>query len=185
MISTGDPKDAFTPQRPFYSSFAPQGRFFTDTGTFTYDRAGNVIPWSTNGSAALAATGFNRSELRTIAVPTERYLFATNGNYAFNENHSAFFEGTYASTKVSTNIEPFPLGAESIYPASGGQVPAEFMVNGVPTRNPIVPQYLYDRISDTDGDGPPVRSGRPPFRRGSRYLPPGDGHEGLVHELEL
>jgi outer membrane receptor protein involved in Fe transport len=153
MISTGDPKDAFTPRRPFYSSFAPQGRFFTDTGTFTYDRAGNVIPWNTNGSATQAATGFNRSELRTIAVPTERYLFATNGNYAFNENHSAFFEGTYASTKVSTNIEPFPLGAESIYPASGGQVPAEFMVNGVPTRNPIVPQYLYDRISDTDGDG--------------------------------
>jgi outer membrane receptor protein involved in Fe transport len=158
MISTGEAKDAFTPRRPFYSSFAPQGRFFDNTGaSFTYDRAGNVIPWSTNGSATLAATGFNRSELRTIAVPTERYLFATNGNYAFNENHSAFFEGTYASTKVSTNIEPFPLGAESIYPASGGQVPSEFLVNGQTVRNPLLPQalfgnnYLNDPADPTSG----------------------------------
>lgn len=153
MISTGNAADAFTAVRPFYSSYAPQGRFFTDTGTFTYDKAGNVIPWSTNGSATAAATGFNRSAYRTIAVPTERYLFATNGDYAFNENHKAFFEGTYAQTKVDTNIEPFALGAENIYPATGGQVPAEFMVNGVMVKNPLVPQYLYDRISDTDGDG--------------------------------
>ena len=32
-----------------------------------------------------AATGFNRSEFRTIAVPTERYNFATSGNLALNE----------------------------------------------------------------------------------------------------
>jgi len=153
MLSTGNAADAFTPVRPFYSSYAPQGRFFTDTGSFTYDKSGNIIPWSTNGNATEAATGFNRSAYRTIAVPTERYLFATNGNYAFNENHSAFFEGTYAQTKVDTNIEPFPLGAESIYPATGGQVPAEFLVNGVMVKNPLVPQYLYNNISDTDGDG--------------------------------
>jgi iron complex outermembrane receptor protein len=153
LTSTGNAADAFTAVRPFYSSYAPQGRLFTDTGSFTYDKSGNIIPWSTNGNATQAATGFNRSDYRTIAVPTERYLFATNGNYAFNENHSAFFEGTYAQTKVDTNIEPFPLGAESIYPATGGQVPAEFLVNGVMVKNPLVPQYLYDNISDTDGDG--------------------------------
>jgi outer membrane receptor protein involved in Fe transport len=150
---TGEAADAFVAQRPFYSSYAPQGRFFTDTGSFTYDKAGNVIPWSTNGSATAAATGFNRSQYRAIAVPTERYLLATNGELKLSENHSAFFEGNYASTRVSTNIEPYPLGSESIYPASGGQVPAESMVNGKLVKNPLVPQYLYDRISDTDGDG--------------------------------
>jgi iron complex outermembrane receptor protein len=153
LTLTGEAADAFIPERPFYSSFAPQGRFFHDTGSYTYDAAGKEIPFSTNGSATAAATGFNRSEYRAIAVPTERYLLATTGELKLNENHSAFFEGNYASTRVSTNIEPYPLGAEDIYPASGGQVPAEFMVNGALRRNPIVPQYLYDRISDTDGDG--------------------------------
>ncbi|WP_395406164.1 TonB-dependent receptor plug domain-containing protein [Pseudoduganella sp. UC29_106] len=150
---SGNTDDFFEIRRPFYSSFAPQGRFFTDTGSYTYDRSGNPIPWSTNGNNGVGATGFNRSDFRTIAVPTDRYLFALNGNLQLSEKHSAYFEGTYAATKVSTAIEPFPLGAENIYPATGGQVPAEFMVNGVMTRNPIIPQYLWDRISDTDGDG--------------------------------
>ena len=150
--------DPFAVTRPFYSGYAPQGRFFTDTGSYTYDRAGNPIPWNQNGSGGAAPTGFNRSEFRAIAVPTDRYLFATHGNLALGESHSAFFEGTYAATRVKTNIEPFPLGADNIYPATGGQVPAEFYVPSGPgvftkLRNPIVPQYLWDRISDTDGDG--------------------------------
>ncbi|MEV4780179.1 TonB-dependent receptor domain-containing protein [Burkholderia sp. LMU1-1-1.1] len=152
--STGDTKDLFTPLSPFYSGIAPQGRFFlADGSTFTYDRNGNVIPWSTNGTATRAATGFNRSEYRTIAVPTERFLFATNGNLAINENHNAFFEGTYAQTKVSTNIEPYPMTSADIYKNNGGQVPAESLINGVKVRNPLVPQNLFDGSEDTDGDG--------------------------------
>jgi len=158
QLSDFTPEDPWAYTRPFYSSFAPQGRFFHDTGSYTYDQAGNPIPWNTNGTNGVGATGFNRSEYRAIAVPTDRYLFATHGNLALGENHSAFFEGTYAATRVKTNIEPFPLGAENIYPDTGGQVPAENWVQtapGVftPVRNPLVPQYLWDRISDTDGDG--------------------------------
>ncbi|MES2320445.1 MAG: TonB-dependent receptor [Pseudomonadota bacterium] len=150
---TGEAADLLNVTRPFYSSFAPQGRFFHDTGNYTYDVAGNPVPWSTNGDATNPARGFNRSAYRSIAVPTERYLFAASGNLALGENHSAFFEGSYASTRVTSRIEPFALGAEDIYPASGGQVPAESLVNGLVVRNPVVPQFLYDRISDTDGDG--------------------------------
>ncbi|MFL6657688.1 MAG: TonB-dependent receptor domain-containing protein [Massilia sp.] len=150
---TGEGADLLQVTRPFLSSFAPQGRFFYDTGNYTYDAAGNPVPWSTNGDATSPARGFNRSEFRTIAVPTERYLLATTGNLALNEQHNVFFEGNYASTRVTTRLEPFALGAENIYPATGGQVPAESLVNGVVVRNPLVPQYLYDRISDTDGDG--------------------------------
>ena len=151
---TGDPADMFKATSPYYSSLAPQGRFFHDTGNFTYDAAGNVIPWSTNGSATQAATGFNRNAFRTIAVPTERFLFATNGNHAFDENHSAFFEGTYSSTKVTSRTEPFGLQSTDIFTDSG-QVPAGSIINGALVRNPLVPQYLYDRITDTDGDGIP------------------------------
>ncbi len=154
-ISKGHPELAFVPKSPNYSGYAPQGHFYDDTGDFTFDQNGNVIPWSTNGKNGVGATGFNRSALRTIAVPTERYLFATNGNMTLNENHSLFFEGTYAQTKVSTNIEPFPLGSDTIYPASGGQVPAGAIINGKLVKNPLVPQYLWDRISDNDGDGIP------------------------------
>jgi iron complex outermembrane recepter protein len=152
---TGNPDDFFKVVRPFYSSFAPQGRFFHDTGSFTYDAQGNVIPWSTNGPAGdgVGATGFNRSAYRTIAVPTERYLFAGKGDFALSDKHTAFFEGTYASSQTKTQLEPYPLGAEDIFPATGGQVPAEFLHNGVMLRNPIVPDALWSQISDTDGDG--------------------------------
>lgn len=150
---TGEAADAFVIQRPFYSGFTPAGTFYPDSGSFTYDAAGNPIPANTNGANGGQATGFNRSAYRAIAVPTERFLMALTGELQLNANHSAFFEGNYASTRVSTTIEPYPLGAEDIYPSTGGQVPAEFLVNGSYVRNPIVPQYLWDRISDTDGDG--------------------------------
>jgi outer membrane receptor protein involved in Fe transport len=153
---TGAAEDMFVIKRPFYSSFAPQGRFFTANGPatgITYDQAGNVIPWNTNGSPTEAATGFNRSSLRTIAVPLERYLFAGRGSFEFTEGHSAFFEGTYASSNSTSKLEPFPLGAESIYPAVGGQTPAEFDVGGVLTRNPLVPDAVFNTAEDEDGDG--------------------------------
>src|SRR5262245_32387003 len=101
---SGDPAELFDITRPFYSSFAPQGRFFTGNGAatgITYDADGNVIPWDTNGTTT-AATGFNRSAFRTIAVPVERYLFAGRGSFDFAENNSLFFEGTYASTNSSS-----------------------------------------------------------------------------------
>ncbi|CAH0168498.1 Colicin I receptor [Massilia sp. Bi118] len=155
VLQTGDPADAFTAVRPYYSSFAPQGTFYHDTGSYTYDAQGNPIPVSTNGGAGGAgATGFNRSFYRSIAVPVDRYLFATNGELKINEKHRIFMEGTYASSKVSSTIEPFALGAENIFPTTG-QVPAATLVNGALVKNPLVPQYLYDRISDTDGDGIP------------------------------
>jgi iron complex outermembrane receptor protein len=153
---SGDATELFDITRPFYSSFAPQGRFFTANGPaagITYNQAGNVVPWSTNGTATVAATGFNRSEFRTIAVPIERYLFAGRGNFEFTENHSAFFEGTYASSSSISKLEPFPLGAEQIYPATGGQTPAEFDVDGVLVRNPIVPDEVFNSAADEDGDG--------------------------------
>jgi outer membrane receptor protein involved in Fe transport len=153
MIRTGLASDAFIADKPFYSSYAPQGRFFHDTGSYTYDKSGNPIAWSTNGSATSPATGFNRSEFRSIAVPVERYLFAANGELKINEKTRAFMEGTYASSHVSSTIEPYALGAEDIFPSTGGQVPAEVRVGNTIVRNPLVPQYLYSRISDTDGDG--------------------------------
>lgn len=160
---TGDAADFFTIQRPFFSSFAPQGRFFYDSNgaaaggrtSRTFDANGNIIPFSTNGPAGdgVGATGFNRSAFRTIAIPTKRLLFSAKGDHAINDDHSAFFEGTYAATQTKTQLEPYPLSSNDIFPASGGKLPAEFLVNGVLRKNPLIPQALFNLFTDSDGDG--------------------------------
>ena len=146
---------------PFLSSFAPQGRFLPNTntaGSRTFDRNGNLIPFSTNGPAGdgVEATGFNRQEFRTLAIPTERLLIATQANYVLAADHTVFLEGTYASTKTKSKLEAFPLDSASIYPVLGpsrGRAPAEARVGGVVVRNPLVPESLFNLLRDTDGDG--------------------------------
>ena len=102
-----------------------------------------------------AATGFNRSAFRTIAVPVERYLFAGRGSFEFAENHAAFFEGTYASTnstsdhravsrsapKTSTRRRAARCRSNSTWMARWSAIPS------CPTRCSI------RRPTDEDGDG--------------------------------
>jgi iron complex outermembrane recepter protein len=165
-----NPDDLFTPKRPFYSSFAPQGRFFYPipnpkfgqpdepefiTTSRTFDAQGNLVPFSTNGPAGdgVGATGFNRSDYRTIAIPTKRLLFSAKGDHAITDEHSVFFEATYAGAQTRTRLEPFPADiAGDVYPDKG-VIPAEFLVNGVLTKNPLIPQALFDRLTDSNGDG--------------------------------
>lgn len=161
---TGDAADLFNFTTPFFSSFSPFGRIFFDTngaaaggGTSrTFDANGNIIAVNTNGAGGAPATGFNRQEFRTIALPTERYMFATKGELAIAENHSVFFEGTYAQTQTRTRLEPFPLdsadGTGGLYPATGVG-PAEFRVGGAIVANPLIPAGLLALMTDTDGDG--------------------------------
>jgi iron complex outermembrane recepter protein len=159
---TGEASDAFNMRRPFFSSFAPQGYFtFANPNpppaglTRTFDAAGNLISPSTNGVGpdGTGATGFNRSAFRTIAVPTDRNLFAASGEYEWTTRHSAYFEGTYGRTKSVSELEPFPLGSDDIFPATGGIVPAQFMVNGMLQNNPVIPASLFALLTDRNGDG--------------------------------
>lgn len=162
---TGDPADFGVPTEPFLSGFAPQGRFTAGGTNFTYGPDGTLRPcFSTNGGPAPASCGlppgtvigpdgFNRQEFRTIAVPVERYLFAARGRYEIVDNVRAILEGTYANTSSSRQIEPFALGSDNIFPASGGLVPIETLVGGVPVLNPLVPGPIAAAAVDEDGDG--------------------------------
>jgi iron complex outermembrane recepter protein len=160
-VVSGDYRELFQLTEPFFSSFAPQGRFFpnsTATGSVTFDRNGNVIPFSTNGpnDDGEGATGFNRQEFRTLAIPTQRFLLAAKGEYNFAEGHSAFMEGSFAATNTRSRLEPFALDSANIYPqlgASRGRAPAEALVGGAIVRNPLVPDSIYTLLRDTDGDG--------------------------------
>ena len=155
---TGDPDDYLTPQIPFFSSFAPQGRFLAGGTTFTFDTNNNLQPcFTTNGTtcgsgAGVGPNGFNRQFYRTLAVPVERYLFATRGTFEISDKISAFVEGTYAKTTSSREIEPFALDSSDIFPVDA-IVPIESMVGGVPVRNPFVPDDIFNAAVDNNNDG--------------------------------
>ena len=145
------------------SDFTDPGEF-APVAAFTRTRdpiTGEIVTVSTNGSATRTPTGFNRSQFRTIAIPTERYLLATRANYEISEIANVFLEGTYASTKVTTELEPFAIdsaGSNGIFPGSGGRFAAENFItdtrpNGtgetVLSRNPLIPIELFNQAIDT------------------------------------
>ncbi|SFP62699.1 TonB-dependent receptor plug domain-containing protein [Sphingomonas rubra] len=158
---TGEDADLFTPQRPFLSGFAPQGRYYAGDQTFTYGQDGRLRNCaSTNGTggcvnadgSVAGPDGFNRSDFRYLAVPVERYVAAGRANFEVSPAFNLFAEGNYAKTKVSTVIEPFPLDSTFSNPRNSGQIAIQSVVGGVTYRNPFVPDAIFNAATDTDGD---------------------------------
>jgi iron complex outermembrane recepter protein len=169
-LRNGNPSDLFTPLRPFFSGFAPQGRYYTDNFTWTYDSNGVLRPCaSTNGGTCnlngtplagsplngtrIGPDGFNRSAFRYLAVPVKRYVGAINTNFEISPAAKLFFEGNYARTEASRSIEPFPMASSDINGDTGGQIAIESIVGGIRYRNPFVPTQIFNDASDSDGDG--------------------------------
>lgn len=152
IFFSGNAEDALVPRNPFFSSFPPQGRFDVGGNRYTYDANNNLqLGFSTNGNGTIGPDGFNRSAFRTIAVPTERYLFSSKGTYELSESHEVFFESTYAASQTTTQLEPFPFASDDIY--ADGIVPLEFNVQGNILRNPFVPDAIFNDAVDENGDG--------------------------------
>ena len=159
---TYEPEDAFVAFEPFFSSFPLQGRFDV-TGTsgagddFTFcPTTGELLArFSTNSPGTQGcdvAQGFNRQFFRTLAVPVERYVFATRGTFELTDAINVFAEGTYVKTSSSREIEPFPASSPDVFPNTG-RMPIETFVNGVPVLNPLVPAAIAAAATDRDGDG--------------------------------
>ena len=138
-----DEANPFERLQPFYSSYAPQGTYLAGDQTFSYDADGNLI----NRRGA----GFNRAANRYLAIPTQRYMVNALGHYDVSDNVTAFFEASFVSTNIRSNIEAFPWDTETSY--EGGAMPIETMFNGSAFRNPFVPDAIFNAATDTDGDG--------------------------------
>ena len=142
---TGLAEDMFNAV-PLFSSYVPAGRFFAGDSQFTFNDDGTIRPWA-------ATDGFNRNGVRTIAVPTERYLLSGSATYELSDRWSSFVEGTYASSQTITELEPFPFDTEALYQNSGGQMPIEFesfvqnatgSYDRFVTVNPLIPQAIVN-----------------------------------------
>ena len=133
---------------PFYSSFSERGRIIVPgAGNFVYHESKDQTrPFISAGADGGAIDGFNRQRYRAIAVPNERFLFSSVMNYEINPSANVFFEGTFATTDSSSNLEPFPLSSEDIF----GDNLAQFVDTdgdgfsdsstfGIPITNPFVP----------------------------------------------
>jgi len=149
----------FEATTPFFSSFPLQGRFdVSGTGAngddFTFLPDGTLVDsFFTNGDAELGrgADGFNRSEFRTIAIPTERFLISNNIKYDFSENTRIFFEGTYSNTQTVSALEPVPLASDDIFTVGAGGLPVRYEgSNGNLISNPFLPQAI---INAADANG--------------------------------
>ena len=162
-----DPDDFGVERIPFFSSFVPQGRFNAGGTNFSFDpQTGELFPCfsanftpsctGVNGGTASGPFGFNRQFFRTLAVPVERYLFATRGTFDITDNIGAFVEGTYSKTTSEREIEPFALDSNNIYTVNGpsnARMPIETVVGGQTILNPFVPAAIVAAATDTDGDG--------------------------------
>ncbi|TDN79278.1 TonB-dependent receptor plug domain-containing protein [Stakelama pacifica] len=136
----------FERDQPFYSSYAPQGRYTAGDYTFTYGPDGQLQPcFATNAASCSNAlgtgtgpNGFNRTAYRYLAVPVQRYLMNLNAHYDVTDSITAFVEGAFESTHARSEIEPFPFDTDSpTY--SNGQQAIETRYNGGIVRNPFVP----------------------------------------------
>ena len=152
---TYEPEDFGVVDAPRFSSFVPQGRFdvnrtATVNDDFTFSPDGtlcNRFRTNTSFGCGGVANGFNRQFFRTLAVPVERYLFATRGTFEITPAIGAFVEGTYAKTTSSREIEPFALDSADIFPVSG-RMPIETVVNGITLVNPFVPAAINAVATD-------------------------------------
>ena len=188
-INAGDNTRLFEAYRPFFSSFAPGGQISFGSLSRSVGPDGVLRPVNTNGlvhvnDGVLAtvrpctaadpcrptlanATGFNRSALRTIAIPVERYLLALRGNYAITDHINAVLEGNFARTTVTTLLEPFPFQTSGVngtapnacLPGVAAKICSGFhpietrLANGTIVRNPFVQDFIFTNATDRTGDG--------------------------------
>lgn len=132
-----------------YSSYAPQGRFEFRNGDAASSNNGgfgsNLFTFNPDNSLQLgfpSGYGFNRNAVRRITTPVERIIGSLNAQYEVADSATLFFEGTYAKTRSSSQIEALAL--DSINDNVG---------TGYNIDNPFLPAAIRQQIIARNSDG--------------------------------
>ena len=144
---------------PFFSGFIPGGVALiprpVGANLQRVDQNGGVVPFVSS------QMGFNRQALRLLQVPLENVKFSAQANYEVSPKLNFFTEATYYQGHSASDIEPDPLGSNTLYrdPATGaklnpfctGSGPAETCQFGVPlshggVQNAIISNELFNAV---------------------------------------
>jgi iron complex outermembrane recepter protein len=119
------------------SGVTPGGRFLVGAGNglpagdFTFDN-GQLVTFST------ALYGYNRNAQRTLAIPTERILFAADADFEIASGVTAFAELNYATAETDAPFEGHPFQSSSDTLPNG-------LEPSIPINNPFIPANLRAR----------------------------------------
>lgn len=146
---------------PNRSSFAQQGLFSTDGGSFA--TGPNTFTFNPDNTLknyqGANIDGYNRAADRYLAVPVERYLAAGSGFYEFSDALTVYAEGQYAKTKSRSRLEPQAVAFNDL---------PNF--DGIPITNPFVPAAVKARLAANAALDDEIDPNVIPFRRRSNDI---------------
>jgi outer membrane receptor protein involved in Fe transport len=122
-----------------YSSYTPAGVIEVPTAAggsnlLRVVTPGGLVPYS-------GALGYNRQSARLLQVPLEQVNFAGYLDYEFNPSAKFFAEVNYVKSKLTSQIEPTPLGSDQVYGAFAFCEDGTCS-NGVPILSAVVPESV-------------------------------------------
>lgn len=166
----GAPYDSLI-QKPAYSSYPPQGRYFVSgstgnsAGMLTFDcsernetrvlESDTVASWAGQGGST--ACGFNRTHYRALEVPIDRKSVYSNITYELSDNHTLSTDISFVSVNSQSNLEPFPMNSEDVFGGDG--------TLGYHYTNPYVPQEIADAAVAANADNADWNGNIPFIRR--------------------
>ena len=128
-------KSSATPQGVF--SLSPD--FPVGTGqTFTFDKNNSLKAYQ-----GAAVDGFDRNQLRYLAVPVRRLQGAALSNLEILDGLKLYAEGEFTHTDSASSLEPSPVassGAGSVTNFDGS------VFAGIPITNPYLPVQIRDAM---------------------------------------
>ena len=105
-----------------------------------------------NGQAtafSVAAHGYNRNAQRSLAIPTERIMFAADADYELMENLEGFLELNYGSSETKGPFEAHP------FQSSTDRV-AGLIEPSIPANNPFIPASLRAALNASSNPTPAI-----------------------------
>ncbi|MFT3809624.1 MAG: TonB-dependent receptor [Micropepsaceae bacterium] len=129
-----------------------RGSGFALGGVFLLSNAAGAAPGAAGTRVIDPVTGllrglvatdrFDRQAQRLNLVPLERTNFSAFVNYDVAPGHTLYFEGYYAKSESTSQIEPFPLDSANIYGMTQQVGQQQGIVAGIPLTNPYIPADL-------------------------------------------